>query len=322
MRSVSYLLFSSLLFMASCAQQADKKTAPSTTAEKNIGREKYYTGKLAIGVDTSIAPIIKQQTEIFTFLNDSVELEETYSNEEILLDKFRKREISVVIIPRQLQAKEIERFKERDTIYIRQIQLAYDAIAMIGNKAAKNKKMTWDELKRSFSPTSNVSTLKLVFDRTNESVLKNTLNLLGYKDKVSHNVYAVNSLEEVINYVSANKDAIGFIPYSYISDTDEERVRAILDRVKLFSLSVKDKEGKDRMASANQADIAEGIYPLTHHISALSRFSYSDNLEWLFMNFMFREKGARIFLKGGFVPAKMPERAINVNPNPIDTEKN
>jgi phosphate transport system substrate-binding protein len=161
-----------------------------------------------------------------------------------------------------------------------------------------------------------------VFDRSNESVLKNTLDLLGYTDKVSPNVYAVNSLDEVINYVAANKDAIGFIPYSYISDTDEERVRAILDRIKLLSLSVKDKEGKDRQASANQADIAEGIYPLTQNISALSRFSYSDNLEWLFMNFMFREKGARIFLKGGFVPAKIPERAINVNPNPVDTEKN
>jgi phosphate transport system substrate-binding protein len=177
-------------------------------------------------------------------------------------------------------------------------------------------------LKQNFSPSFKSSSIKLVFDRTNESVLKNTLDLLGYTDKVSPNVYAVNSLDEVINYVAANKDAIGFIPYSYISDTDEERVRAILDRIKLLSLSVKDKEGKDRQASANQADIAEGIYPLTQNISALSRFSYSDNLEWLFMNFMFREKGARIFLKGGFVPAKIPERAINVNPNPVDTEKN
>jgi phosphate transport system substrate-binding protein len=249
-------------------------------------------------------------------------LEETYANEAILFDKFRKREVGVVIIPRQLSASEIARFKEKDTIYVRQIQLAYDAIALVGNKNGKSPQLSIDWLKQNFSPSFKSSSIKLVFDRTNESVLKNTLDLLGYTDKVSPNVYAVNSLDEVINYVAANKDAIGFIPYSYISDTDEERVRAILDRIKLLSLSVKDKEGKDRQASANQADIAEGIYPLTQNISALSRFSYSDNLEWLFMNFMFREKGARIFLKGGFVPAKIPERAINVNPNPVDTEKN
>ena len=320
MRFTYYLIFGIMFLITSCAQQAEKK--PTSTSESNIGREKYYTGKLAIGVDTSIAPIIKQQTEIFTFINDSVQLEETYANEAILFDKFRKREVGVVIIPRQLSASEIARFKEKDTIYVRQIQLAYDAIALVGNKNGKSPQLSIDWLKQNFSPSFKSSSIKLVFDRTNESVLKNTLDLLGYTDKVSPNVYAVNSLDEVINYVAANKDAIGFIPYSYISDTDEERVRAILDRIKLLSLSVKDKEGKDRQASANQADIAEGIYPLTQNISALSRFSYSDNLEWLFMNFMFREKGARIFLKGGFVPAKIPERAINVNPNPVDTEKN
>jgi phosphate transport system substrate-binding protein len=320
MRFTYYLIFAIMFLLASCVQQAEKK--PISTNEKNIGREKYYAGKLAIGVDTSIAPIIKQQTEIFTFINDSVQLEETYANEAILFDKFRKREVGVVIIPRQLSASEIARFKEKDTIYVRQIQLAYDAIALVGNKNGKSPQLSIDWLKQNFSPSFKSSSIKLVFDRTNESVLKNTLDLLGYTDKVSPNVYAVNSLDEVINYVAANKDAIGFIPYSYISDTDEERVRAILDRIKLLSLSVKDKEGKDRQASANQADIAEGIYPLTQNISALSRFSYSDNLEWLFMNFMFREKGARIFLKGGFVPAKIPERAINVNPNPVDAEKN
>jgi phosphate transport system substrate-binding protein len=320
MRFTYYFIFGIIFLITSCAQQAEKK--PISTNEKNIGREKYYAGKLAIGVDTSIAPIIKQQTEIFTFINDSVQLEETYANEAILFDKFRKREVGVVIIPRQLSASEIARFKEKDTIYVRQIQLAYDAIALVGNKNGKSPQLSIDWLKQNFSPSFKSSSIKLVFDRTNESVLKNTLDLLGYTDNVSPNVYAVNSLDEVINYVAANKDAIGFIPYSYISDTDEERVRAILDRIKLLSLSVKDKEGKDRQASANQADIAEGIYPLTQNISALSRFSYSDNLEWLFMNFMFREKGARIFLKGGFVPAKIPERAINVNPNPVDTEKN
>jgi len=321
MRNLVVMSSAYLVLLASCAQPSEKPPSPPTS-EQNIGREKYYTGRLAIGVDTSIAPIIKQQTEIFTFLNDSIELEETYANEDLLFEKFRKKEVSVVIIPRQLSPAEITRFKEQDTIYVRQIQLAYDAVALIGSKNTSYPKLSMDWLKKNFAPNNSVSTVKLVFDRTNESVLKNTLAQLGYSDKVSPNVYALNSLEEVINYVSSSNDAVGFIPYSYVSDTDEERVKNVLKSVKVLSLEVRDKEGKTRMAGANQADIAEGIYPLTQNISALSRFSYTDNLEWLLMNFMFREKGARIFLKGGFVPAKTPERAINVNPGPIDSEKN
>jgi hypothetical protein len=193
MRFTYYLIFGIMFLITSCAQQAEKK--PTSTSESNIGREKYYAGKLAIGVDTSIAPIIKQQTEIFTFINDSVQLEETYANEAILFDKFRKREVGVVIIPRQLSASEIARFKEKDTIYVRQIQLAYDAIALVGNKNGKSPQLSIDWLKQNFSPSFKSSSIKLVFDRTNESVLKNTLDLLGYTDKVSPNVYAVNSLD-------------------------------------------------------------------------------------------------------------------------------
>jgi hypothetical protein len=34
-----------------------------------------------------------------------------------------------------------------------------------------------------------------------------------------------------------------------------------------------------------------------------------------------KEKGAKIFLKAGLIPAKMPEREINVNSMPVNDNK-
>ena len=139
------------------------------------------------------------------------------------------------------------------------------------------------------------------------------LSKLGYKEKVSTHVYALKSTEAVINYVEKSKNAIGFIPFNFLSDVESDGVKKLLDSIKILSLRAKDKDGKEIIVSANQSDIATGDYPLTRNIYTEMRFSYEDNLEWLFVNFLFKGQGERIFLKDGLIPARMPARDIDVN---------
>jgi phosphate transport system substrate-binding protein len=171
-----------------------------------------------------------------------------------------------------------------------------------------------DKLKSYFNPNADTSkSLRMVFDGQNSSTVAYVLSTLGYKDKVSPNVYAMHSVDEVIDYIEKNDMAIGFVPFSFVSDTDDDRVKKALKRIKILSLRTIDKEGEEIEVSANQSDIALGAYPLIRQINVVSRFSYSDNLQWLFMNFLYKERGARIFLKDGLIPARMPPREINVN---------
>jgi phosphate transport system substrate-binding protein len=147
------------------------------------------------------------------------------------------------------------------------------------------------------------------------------LNKLGYQEKVSPNVYALQSVNEVIDYVSQNKNVIGFIPFNTISDSDDMRVKETLKRIKILSLRAKNKEGDIVRVSANQSDIAEGDYPLIRTLNTVTRSTSDDNLELLLVTFLSKAKGAKIFLKAGLIPVTIPEREVIVNESEVSGSK-
>ena len=306
-RSSVWMVLALLMLLGSCAQKR-------TPANVNVGREKIYTGELVLDVDPGLEPVMRHQQEVFEYQHDSVKLNIRYRNESEMLADFRNKKATVLIMCRALDSTEQRSLISHDTLYVREIKIAYDAVALIGNKAFSDKGLDIETLKRYFSP-ANTSTdgPRMVFEDQHSSVVKFVLSKLGYKEKVSNQVYALKSTEEVINYVKNNKNAIGFIPFNFLSNVEDQRVKNVLDSIKILSLRTKDKAGKDISVSSNQSDIALGDYPLTRNIYAEMRFSYEDNLDWLFVNFLFKERGGKIFLKDGLIPARMPARDIDVN---------
>jgi len=286
----------------------------STHDPQKVGRNKIYDGKLRILTDEGLKPIISQQIEVFEFIHDSVQVQSQYMPDKDMVAEFAKDKQAMMVLARPLTENEKDILKQNDTIYTRQIQVAYDAVAIIGSTNFKGSKLDMAKLKSYFNPTTDTTNgIKMVFDGQNSSTVAYVLNMLGYKDKVSANVYAMHSVDEVIDYVGKNEMAIGFVPFSFVSDTDDDRVKKALKRIKILSLRSVNQKGEEVEVSANQSDIAEGTYPLIRQINVVSRFSYTDNLQWLFMNFLYKERGARIFLKDGLIPARMPPREINVN---------
>lgn len=311
----SVIKYSSLflvLLLTSCVQKKSFEEA------KQESRFKTYKGELNVDVDAGLKPIIKEEKEVFDYFYDSVKTNFSYKNEKEMFEDFKSKKATVIILARELEKSEVDDFKKKDTIYIRPLPVAYDAVALIGNKDFNDKDLDLDLLKKYFDlKSSSVSSPSLVFENEHSSVVRFVLNVLGYKEKVSPNVYAMQSNEEVIDYVSKSKNVIGFLPFNFISDMDDERVKGILKRIKILSLRAKSKEGSAIRVSANQSDIAEGVYPLIQTVNTVTRYTYDDNLELLLISFLSKEKGAKIFLKAGLVPAKMPEREINVNEGPL-----
>lgn len=300
-----------LLLFGSCTQ---KRTAANT----KIGAEKVYTGQLNIAVDPGLEPVMKQQQEVFGYQYDSVKLNIQYKNESDMLADFGSKKVSVLVMCRALDSTEIKKLIKEDTLYVREIKIAHDAVALIGNKSFNDKDLSIEKLKQYFSPTDTLATNpQMVFEGQHSSVVKFILDKLGYREKISSHVYSMQSAREVIEYVKNTKNAIGFIPYNYVSNQEEEGVREILDSIKILSLRTKDKDGRQIRVSANQSDIATGDYPLTRNIYTEMRFSYEDSLEWLLVNFLFKDRGEKIFLKDGLIPARMPARDVEVNTDGI-----
>jgi phosphate transport system substrate-binding protein len=311
--NAQFVLLVLLLLASSCARQK-----PNDNTESTTGKGKVYKGNLNISVDESLQTIMQQQAEVFQFLYDSVHLNVTYAPQPELLQRFRNEEASVLIMARELTDLEKNALKRQDTIYTLEMRVAYDAIAMVAHPSFDHSQLDLAYLQSLFASKQNSQT-KLVFEGSKSSSVEHVLNTLGYKETVSPNIYALKSADEVVSYVEQNKDVIGFIPYSFLSDTDDKRVQQILKRIKILSLRTLN-EGKEVRVSANQSDIANGTYPLIRTVNTVTRYTHSDNLERLFVNFLYKEKGARIFLKAGLIPVKMPEREINVNTEGIKSE--
>ena len=304
------ILFATLIFLLLIQSCKDKTPTDSQEATRDNG----YKGTLSVVVDDGLEPVMQQQKQVFEYQNDSVQLNIAYKGEAEMLSDFKTKKATVLVLARELDEKEKENLKSADTIYVREVKIAYDAVAMIGNLQFDDNKLDITTLKKYFDPNNaSAEGPRMVFNNQNSSIVKHVLNYLGYKYKVSPNVYALKSTEEVLDYVEKNKNAIGFVPFNFLSETDDERVKQIYKRIKVLSLRVKNEKGQEIQVSANQSDIATGDYPLKRTINAVINFTYSDNLEWLFVNFLFREKGAKIFLRDGLIPAKRTEREINVN---------
>jgi phosphate transport system substrate-binding protein len=203
---------------------------------------------------------------------------------------------------------------DHDTVYVRELQVAYDAVALVGNRHFDDSALDVETLKKYFAPDGNsTNTPLMVFEDKQGSVVKFVLNKLGYREKVSNRVYALKSAEEVIDYVKKDKNAIGFVPFNFLSDFGDESVMKRYDSIKVLSLRVKDTDGVMVRTSANQSDIALGNYPLTRNICTVTRFSYDDNLELLLVNFLYKDQGARIFMRDGLMPAHIPALDIEIN---------
>ena len=302
------LIFAAMLSISSCSS----KKPTDTTTQRNIDRTRHT---LLVDADAGLESVIKQQQEVFGYLYDTVKLSVNYKNEAEMFDDFRHKKAAVLIMGRVLSDNEKENLKTQDTIYTQEVRVAYDAVALIANKKFDDSKLDTETLKSYFDPKSQSAVrtaIGMVFEQ-NSSVVKFVLGKLGFSDKVSSNVYAVKSTEEVIDYVEKNDNAIGFIPYNYLGDMQDKRVKGIFEKIKVLSLRTKNKEGKEVRASANQSDIAEGYYPLMRIINTVSLYGGEDDKARLFVDFLFKEKGARIFLKAGLIPAQTPERIINVN---------
>jgi phosphate transport system substrate-binding protein len=294
-----------LLFLSACGTK--------NSSSERTNRYDGYRGTLQVACDAGLEPIIRQQKEVFQYFNDSIQFNIAYEDEKAVFEDFKSKKATFMVLTHQLSEAEINNLKDHDTIYIKQLPVAYDAVALIGNRDFDDKNLDIELLRKYFSPQSTSPSLpKMVLDNQHSSLVRFVFDYLGYQGKVSPNVSALPSGKEVIAYVSDNKNAIGFIPFNLVSDTDDDSIKTLLKNIKILSLRAKTKDGEIIRVSANQSDIITGDYPLIRTLSAVTRFTHEDNLESLFLSFLSRERGAKIFLKAGLIPVTMPERDIIV----------
>ncbi|MGE5438459.1 MAG: PstS family phosphate ABC transporter substrate-binding protein, partial [Bacteroidota bacterium] len=165
---------------------------------------------------------------------------------------------------------------------------------------------------------SSLSGIQIVFDNQNSSTVRYVKEKIN-NSPLAKNTFAVKDNPSVIDYVSKNRNAVGIIGVNWISNREDTLTHGFLKKVRVVALA-SDTAQTGEYYQPYQAYIAQKVYPLWREVYVLSGEARA-GLGSGFISFMASDRGQRIFLKAGLVPATMPVRLVEIRSENIKITK-
>jgi phosphate transport system substrate-binding protein len=274
-------------------------------------------GNIHIVADASFQPIVDAEIYTFTAIYKNARITPAYMAETDLISAFLNDSVKVVVSSWEPTAQQKELLLSMQTI-VRTTTVAYDAIALVLNKKNKDSLFTYQNVNDIFTgkmtdwkeinPASKLGKMVAVFDNDKSANIRYFKEKFNLPAQLPANFYSVKSNEQVIDYVSKNKSAIGLVSVNWICDRKDSVSRSFSDKIKIAAVA-------DLVLSPGsyflpvQGSIYDKSYPFTRKIYMVSRESFK-GLGTGFISWVSGEQGQRIILKSGLVPATMPIRLI------------
>jgi phosphate transport system substrate-binding protein len=270
----------------------------------------FSSGNAKFAADESFEPIVDAENYVFKALDPKAKPEIVYRSENDVVNLLLQDSVRVVIISRDLDSNEVKVLKTRNLTPAAR-KFALDAVAIIVNKASNDTLITVDEIKKMLNGQTKTDK-NIVFDNPGSSLVRYLKQLSGNTNNFKlKNVFALKSSKEVIKYVSANPDAIGFTGFNWLDDPDADYAGAV-NNVKI--MSVRDEDSKKyatQYFKPSQVTLSEGQYPLSRNLFVIN-CTNRQGLGTGFASFLTSERGQNIVLSSGLLPATMPGREIQI----------
>ena len=262
------------------------------------------SGKINISVDESFKPVIDSQIQVFEALFPGTKINAAYKPEADCLKDLAKDSTRMIIITRGLNPEEEKFYKDLLKYGPTWDKVANDAVSLIVNNDSKDTVITMTKLKGILDGSTADKEIAVFDGLSATSTVRYAIDsILKGKPFDSKKVFAAKNSIDVINYVAANKNAIGFVGVSWIGNKEDTSQLSFLKKVKIVSVECRACEGKP-FVKPFQANIMLKRYPLVRGLYYILKENY-DGLGSGFANFLEYEKGQLIFSRAYLGPAKM-----------------
>ena len=283
------------------------------------------TGTISITVDESYQPMMEAEIDMFQTLYVKAKINARYTSEADAFKDLLADSARLIVVNRDLSESEKQHFAQ-EKITPKTIHIANDGLAFIVNPKNPIHKLlygsvndiftgkakTWKELQANLAADS----LRVIFDHAGSGNVRLIQERFNIKESLPANCFAVNSNKEVVKYVEENPNALGIISVNWISDDADSTAISFLQKIKVLDIGaqgVTDTTGS--FYGPYQGYIANESYPFVRKTYIISREARS-GLGTGFASFVASNKGQRIILRAGMVPAVAPVRIVNVNMEP------
>jgi phosphate transport system substrate-binding protein len=260
-------------------------------------------GKINISADESFKPVIEAQVQVYEADYPDVKLNVHYKPEADCLNDLLIDSVRMIIVTRYISPDE-KRFLE-DSLKVSpdQMMMAYDAIAVITHPDEEIHRFTMHDIREILQGKFRKNLIPVFDGLKATSTVRFIVDSVLRGDSLTSKTRAARSSEEVIDYVSKNPAAIGFIGVSWIGNKDDAQQQSFLTKVRLAELECKGLPGE--YVQPIQVNIYNGLYPLKRGLVFVLKEKYK-GLGHGFSNFMTSERGQLIFRRAYLVPGYLP----------------
>ena len=310
-KSVLFLLIPFLVLAMSC-NKAPKSTKWQDTTT---------TGVIPIACDQCFQPIIQSEINVFEALYPTSGIVPIYTDEVEAIQLLIKDSVRLAVTSRGLTEGEKVAFTNKKMV-VRELKIAVDAIALIVNQKNKESIIGMPVLKKiltgeitdwnQLDPKSKLGKINVIFDNPNSSTVRYAIDSICGGQELSKDLYAQKNNREVIEKVSEVPGSLGIIGVNWISNENDSTNLSFSDKIKVLSVGRYANPDKYNSYEPYQAYIALGNYPMTRNVYILLSDPRS-GLSSGFASFVTSDRGQRIILKSGILPATQPINIVNVN---------
>lgn len=276
------------------------------------------TGEITVAVEEGYRPVIASCIDVFDSIYRTAKINPRYLSEGEAVNALINDSVQVVIIGRQLTAKEKEYFQSRG-FTPPTTPIAYDALAIILHPSNLDSVLTVQQIRdilagnmsswKNINPKSPLGNIQLVFDNPLSGTLRYVRDSILVGQDISKNASALKTNAEVIDYVRQNKNALGIIAANWISDTDDGKVQEFMRIIRIADIA---KEIGAVGYGPYQAYLATGDYPFKRTVYIINAQGRRNGLGAGFASYLAKD-GQRIMLKDGLLPANAVTRLVKTS---------
>jgi len=289
-----FFFFILLITLLSCSKK--EEAIPETAT----------SGILKLAFDESFLPIVKQEKDIFQYLYKYATLNDTSLSQEKAHELFLKDSVKLIFSARMLNDSE-KKYLKSIKVFPKQYEFAEDGLVVILNRSNADSIFTLAQLKNIV--ISQQKKYSIVVESSSGASIVSFVNFLSLQKDSIKQVFSAETTKGIVDYVAQNEYAIGLMSSAWLSDMDSPKTKEMLARIKIARIY-----NSTTKASYYpfQSELADSLYLFRRKIYVISRETKM-GLANGFASFLLGEKGQRIVLKSGLLPATIPKREVVIS---------
>jgi phosphate transport system substrate-binding protein len=231
------------------------------------------SGSIKILIDETYKPVMEQQIKIFTSRYPDAKILAEYKPEAECIKTFLEDSTRVVFVTRDLTDEE-KAYGESKKFITKSMPMARDAVAFITSKENSNPVFKIADLRKILLGDSTQKKYQIVFDNQSSSTVRYITDSILYGKKIAGDVFATKTSEEVIDYVSKSKNAIGVVGVSWVADNSDSTTETFLSKINVAGIWGDTDSSLDYI-KPYQAYIGLKEYPCTRNLYFISKETWT-----------------------------------------------